>query len=609
MNSIRLRLSSVAVIASAASLVLIASASARTAGDPLAVASAPEMKSHLGSYLAGRVARGLNDTQYAVSFYRRAAGRSPDNIRIIERVFLMEATEGNWEEATAAARRLIKSQPTNRLGRLWLGVAAFRKGDLKAADRHFDRASTGPIGELTSTLARAWTAAARADGQNAAFRILNPNGQQSWSQHYLRYHRALIADILGQRKRALRAYGQIFDADPRTPRTTAAYIHHAIRAGKFRLAGRIARSHIDASSNGGHASIQALFDKIKAGEPTDLLVKTPQEGLAEVFYGLGEALTGEGGLNLGTVYLQMALSLKPDFPFALAALANVYEATQRFDRAILTYERIRTGTPLDVSITIRKAINYNSLDQPDQSKEMLDRLIAERPEDVQPLEALGNILRGRKRYKEAISYYTRLLELLPDDRQQYWTYWYARGTSYERIKDWPSAEKDLLKAMELDPDQALILNYLGYSWVDQKMHLERALELIKRAVALKPDDGYIVDSLGWAYYRLGRFDEAVAYLERAVELRPEDPILNDHLGDALWQVGRKREARFQWEQALTLEPEKADAINIRKKLLSGLPRPTGVKAVKERGKKVKDASKIGKRADVRPPRGDVVPVR
>ena len=530
-----------------------------------------KLKTHLGSYLAGRIARGRNDTEFAVGFYRRALVRSPDNLRVVRSAFLMEATEGNRQRAVALAERLVKARNGHRLARLWLGIDAFRNGKLDAADKHFKLAYSGPVGELTSSLAQAWVALAKGK-RDEAYSLLKSSKQADWSDFYLRYHRALIADVTGDQKTARKNYQRIFSVDSRTPRTTAAYIRHAVHYGQYRLAGQSARAHIRKSSSNGHETILHLFNKIKAGERLNLIVASPEEGLAEVFYGLGEALTSEGGLSLGTIYLQMALALKPDFPFALAALANVYESTKRYQRAIQTYDRIPDGTPLQASIEIRKAVNLNSLDRVDDAKAVLDDLAKSRPKDIRPLEAVGNILRSRKRYKEAIDYYTRVLALLPTERKQHWTFWYARGTSYERIKDWPRAEKDLLKAMELDPDQALILNYLGYSWVDQKVKLREGLKLIEKAVALKPDDGYIVDSLGWAHYRLGNFGKAVKHLERAVELRPEDPVLNDHLGDALWQVGREREARYQWELALTLKPEEKNAVKIRKKLASGLPR-------------------------------------
>jgi Flp pilus assembly protein TadD len=157
--------------------------------------------------------------------------------------------------------------------------------------------------------------------------------------------------------------------------------------------------------------------------------------------------------------------------------------------------------------------------------------------------------------------------------KRHWTYFYARGTCHERLKNWPKAEADLVKAMGLVPDQPLVLNYLGYSWVDQGRNLKQGMALIEKAVALKPDDGYIVDSLGWAHFKQGNYKEAVRYLERAVELKPDDPVLNDHLGDALWRVGREREARFQWDQALSLKPEPEDVEKIKRKLASGLEPP------------------------------------
>ena len=211
------------------------------------------------------------------------------------------------------------------------------------------------------------------------------------------------------------------------------------------------------------------------------------------------------------------------------------------------------------------------LERVDEAQDILEKLAKAEPRDIRPLDALGTIMRARKRYMEAASYYTRAIALIDKPQPAHWAYFYARGTCYERLKDWPAAEADLQRALKLSPDQALVLNYLGYSWIDQNKNLRHGLSLIEKAVRQKPDDGYIVDSLGWAHYRLGNYKQAAKYLERAVELRPDDPVLNDHLGDALWRVGREREARFQWEQALTLKPEPEDAEKIHRKLQKGLP--------------------------------------
>ncbi|MBX9926959.1 MAG: tetratricopeptide repeat protein, partial [Hyphomicrobiaceae bacterium] len=346
-----------------------------------------------------------------------------------------------------------------------------------------------------------------------------------------------------------------------------------------------------------------LRDRISEGERVSLLVKSTTQGLSEVFYGLGEALAAEGGVNLGMVYLQLALFLSPDHPFALAALANAQEGLKKFDSANATYDRIPPGTALQSSVDIRKAFNLNSLERVDEAKVILEQVAARDATDLRPLEALGNIMRARKRYDEAIVYYSKAIDLVAKPEKRHWAYWYSRGTCYERVKNWPAAEADLQKALVLFPDQPLVLNYLGYSWVDQGLNLKQGLALIEKAVTLRPDDGYIVDSLGWAYFKLGDFKEAVKYLERAVELRPEDPTLNDHLGDALWRVGRTLEATFQWEQALSLKPEPDEAEKIRQKLDNGLPPVKAAQQVKPAAKPKQATS------DPQRPRAQVSPRR
>ncbi len=523
----------------------------------------------LGSYLAGRHARGMNDTAAAAEYYRSAMALDPTNDVLIEQAFLMELTEGKFDSASELAKKLAASANQNRMTRLFLGLVEFKAKRWAAADEHFKAASSGPIGELTSVLARAWTLQAQMQSDEA-LQLIDIQKQAEWAQFYMRYHRALIADIGGRRAEARANYEKIFKTDSRTPRTALAYTQHAANSGDFKLARSILKEHMDKAASEGHPMALAVREQINANVQLPLLIDNPQDGLAEVFYGLGEALTSEGGVSIGALYLQMALYLKPDFPFALAALANVYETTKRYDTAIAVYDRIPGGTPLESSIDIRKAINLNLLDKVDEAQSLLEGLAKRTPNDVKPLDALGSIMRARKRYDDAVVYYTRAINLIAKPEKRHWAYWYSRGTSYERIKKWPQAEADLLRALQLYPDQPMVLNYLGYSWIDQNKNLKQGMSLIEKAVALKPDDGYIVDSLGWAHYKLANYKEAVRYLERAVELRPEDPVLNDHLGDALWRVGREREARFQWEQSLTLKPELEDANRTKRKLDQGL---------------------------------------
>ncbi len=540
----------------------------------------------LGSYLAANLAKSINDSNSASSFYRSALDLDPANTVIIEQAFQTEATEGHWDRAVPLARQLVAKDANNRMAHLLLGLEAFKTKDYKKSDEEFKKASDGPIGELTSALARAWAAAAEGNAQQA-LKLLEMPKQAEWAQFYLNYHKALIADVLGRTGEAEAAFQHSMRQDATTLRIALAYARHAARNGNLKLANEILDQQSERNQSEPHVLVRELRAEIGPDKKTQLLVTTPAEGMAEVFYGLGEALTSEGGLSMGILYLQLALYSEQNHAFALAALASAYETGQRYKDAIAAYERIPSGSALQSAIDIRKAFDLNSLDRVDESKALLEKLVKENPTDLKPLDALGNILRARKRYGEAAEVYTQAIKLIPTPDKRHWSVFYSRGTCYERLKNWSAAEADLKKALELYPDQPLALNYLGYSWVDQNLNLKEGMSLIERAVALKPDDGYIVDSLGWAHYKLGNYAESVRFLERAVELKPQDPVLNDHLGDALWRVGREREAKFQWDQALTLEPEPEELEKIKKKLVEGLPPSAGARAgVRETMRKV-----------------------
>jgi len=557
------------------------------AGQSLDADEPVEVRSLLGSYLAGRFARSQHETEAASEYYLQALARDPGNELLMDQAFLMALSDGSFDQAEALAVKIVEQQPANRMAQLFLGAADFKAGRYEAADKRILAASTGPIGELTGALARSWVKLAQGDVQ-AALDMTEVPKQAEWAQFYLRYHRGLAADVAGRRQEARAAYEKVFKQDQRSLRTTLAAARSASSAGDQKLARSIIREHLEKSSSDGHPLARALRDELNGSEKPGLLINSPAEGLSEVFYGLGEALTGEGGVGVGILYLQLSLYLQPEFPFALAALANAHEATKRYAAANAVYERIPKGSPLDSSIEIRKAFNLNAMDQVDEAKAVLDKLAAADPNDLRIYDALGNIMRARKRYAEAVDYYSKAIALIPKPDKKHWTYYYSRGTSYERTKRWSQAEADLQKALQLNADQPLVLNYLGYSWVDQNRNLKEGMKLIEKAVTLKPDDGYIVDSLGWAHYRQGNYKDAVRYLERAVELRPEDPVLNDHLGDALWRVGREREARFQWDQSLTLSPEPEDVEKIKKKLASGLQ----MKALVKVPKKTKEATRV-----------------
>ncbi len=306
------------------------------------------------------------------------------------------------------------------------------------------------------------------------------------------------------------------------------------------------------------------------GEALPPLVSSPQEGAAEMLYGIGAALGRRGGDDPGLIYLQLALYLAPNHSMALLSIAELYEQLKKQQLAIKAYEQIPQDSPLRRNAEILLAADLDALDRPEEAKKRLEKLIAEKPTDLEAIMVLGNILRVRKQYAECAKVYDRGIATITNPERQHWSIYYLRGMCYERDKQWTKAEPDLQMALRLYPDNPDVLNYLGYSWIDQGANLDEGMRMIRRAVEQRPEDGYIVDSLGWAYYRIGNYEEAMKNLEKAVEYKPFDPTINDHLGDVYWRLGRTLEAMFQWSHARDLKPEPEELVKIQEKLKSGL---------------------------------------
>jgi tetratricopeptide (TPR) repeat protein len=534
-----------------------------------------------GSYLAARHAGNQKDAGAAASYYRSALRSDPRNSELLGRTFLAVLANGEVDEAVKLAERVLQVDKTDRIARLVVGVRAIKQKQYAAARRELAQSVRGPITDLAATLLSAWTLASPTEAKLATESIDKLAGPD-WYAIFKDMHAALILDISGQKKEAAKRFERSYKLDPTALRIVQSYASFLARQGNSNEALKVLATFDEALPR--HPLIVEASNDLKSGKRLAALVDTPQAGAAEVLYGLGAALGRRGGEDLGLVYLQLALYLSPSHALALLSLGDLYEAMKKPELANKTYERVPLNSPLQRNAQIQLALNLDTLERTDEAKAHLSKLIAGNASDLEAIMALGNVMRGRKQFAECADVYSKGIETITKSEKSNWVIYYFRGICFERSKQWAQAEVDLKKSLELYPDQPHVLNYLGYSWVDQGTNLDEGMRMIKRAVEQRADDGYIVDSLGWAYYRLGNMEEAVKHLERAVELKPEDPTINDHLGDAYWKVGRQLEARFQWSHARDLKPEPEELVKIETKLKSGMPDDTSSAAEAEHKK-------------------------
>jgi tetratricopeptide (TPR) repeat protein len=522
-----------------------------------------------GSYLAARHAGVERDAASAAEFYRSALRTDPKNNELLDRAFISSVADGDIDEAVKLAERILAVDKSNRVARLVMGVQELKQKKYAAAQLNINQSVRGPITDLVATLLSSWASYGAGDTKGAIANIDKLTGPE-WYPIFKDLHAGMIDELSGKEKDAGVRFERAYKLDDSMLRVTEAYARWLSRnKGEDQAIGvyeafdkKLAR----------HPLILDGLRDAKAGKKLPPLADSAQQGAAEALYGIGATLIRRGGEDLALVYLQLALYLEPTHSMALLSLADLYESVKRPQMAIKVYERVPDNSPLKRNAQIQLATDLDGVDRSDEAIKILKEVIANDPKDLEAIMALGNIERGRKKYADCVGTYSQGIDALPDGNDKgNSVYYYYRGICEERSHQWPKAEADMKKALELQPDQPHVLNYLGYSWIDQGVNLDEGMKMIKRAVDQRPDDGYIVDSLGWAYYKIGNYDEAVKNLERAVDLKPEDPTINEHLGDAYWHVGRKLEAKFQWSHARDLKPEPEDLPKIEAKIANGLP--------------------------------------
>jgi tetratricopeptide (TPR) repeat protein len=535
-----------------------------------------------GSYLAARHASVERDASSAAAFYRSALRTDPKNNELLDRAFISSLAEGDIDEAVKLADRVLANDKNNRVARLVVGARDLKQRKYAAAQANINQSVRGPITDLVATLLSGWAAYGAGDTKAAVANIDKLTGPE-WYPIFKDLHSGMILELAGKEKEAGVRLERAYKLDDSALRVTDAWARWLSR-NKDGAAATAVYEGFD-KKLARHPLVLEGIRETKAGKKLSPLVDSPQSGAAEALYGIGASLTRRGGEDLALVYLQLALYLAPHHSLALLSLADLYESVKKPQMAIKIYERVPASSPLKRNAQIQQATDLDSAERSEEAIRILKNVVAQDPKDLEALMALGNIERGRKKFADCTQTYTQGINALPSASEKgTWVYYYFRGICEERSKQWSKAETDMRKALELQPEQAHVLNYLGYSWIDQGINLDEGMKMIRRAVEQRPDDGYIVDSLGWAYYRIGNYEDAVKNLERAIDLKPEDPTINDHLGDAYWRVGRTLEARFQWAHARDLKPEAEELPKIEAKIENGLPDDTSSAASADKKK-------------------------
>lgn len=531
----------------------------------VAATGVPAFSGNSGDYLAARQARLTSDFDAAVYYYVRALGDDPRNPELLEGAALSQLSAGDLPRAVAIAERMEDEGIESQISQAILAADEFQRGDFAAVLDRVDRDQG--VGPLVDGLMAAWAQLGTGD-MSKALTAFDAVAEAKGLRGFALYHKSLALAMVGDFEGAEAIYEDAKDPLQMTRRGAMARIEVLSQlerdADALALLDRLFGNDLDP----GLAQMRADLGEGKTLPFTHVTKVT--DGVAEIFFSVAAALRGEATDDYTLIYSRVAEALRGDHVDAILLSAGLLEELGQPDLATQAYRRVPKDSPAFHVAELGRAAALRQDGRDDAALEVLDGLAAVYGQLPVVHTTRGDVLRGMNRYVDAVRAYDTALSLYDAADPNQWFVLYARGISHERLGHWPEAEADFRAALELNPGHPRVLNYLGYSMVEKQQNLDEALDMIEQAAEARPDSGYILDSLGWALYRLGRYDEAVGHMERAAELMPVDPVITDHLGDVYWAVGRFLEAEFQWNRALSFEPEDKEAARIRRKLKVGL---------------------------------------
>lgn len=517
-----------------------------------------------GSFLSGQFAQDRSDWDSASTFFAKILDTNPSEDDIQRRLMALEMGSGHYDQALIIADKVSKDGGKDKaLANLLLSLASFKAGKFDEALQIVNNSQSDALGIAILPLLKTWAEA----GQGKT------NISQLKDSPSLVYQAVLVASYTKD-KAVLSQLANDYDFT-KTPTPVsrlediALIFAHYGEADEAKSIYAALKSAIPDRASFYDEKVKLIDNNGDIPLPTNL--NSPQVGLSDAVFDMAQILSN-GYQDSARLFAHMSLYLNQDNPSSYELLAQIASNNKLYSEATDYLSRIDTSNDPQRKTQIQRQIAQLQVlaGHPDEAIRILKELV-ENEKNIDAQIQIGDIYRGQDDFKNALNAYNDAYDMLGNKiTAKYWDLSFARGMANERLKNWDQAEKDLQTALLFEPDQPYVLNYLGYSWADQGVNLEKASEMIEKAARLKPNDGAIIDSLGWIYYRMKQYDKAVATLEKAIQLAPTEPELNDHLGDAYWNVGRKSEARFQWKRAVSFTTDNASITKIQNKIDNGL---------------------------------------
>ena len=521
-----------------------------------------------GPYLAAQSAMRANDFGFATQYQSRVLTIDRDNAAATRDLLFSYVALGRLQDAIPVANLYSERGADDFVTNLIVLLGQIEDEDFAGLSKTLENEGNFSLNPFIREVLTAWTEHGLGNVQEAQ-RIIDDILGRPGFETFAAFHRAMMHLADGKNADALQGLGG-FENTSGILTNRALLIKTALlqQMGQSDHARAFFNANFSVNSSPESAAILRNLDN---NEPiVSGLPRTVSQAMSEIFFTLALFIQEQVDPSATLVYARIAEALNPQSAEVKLFVAGVLEELDQYKLALNVYEKVGAEDPKYYTTQISKARAMRRTQRVDDGIDVLNDLAAAYPDVPVAHATLGDFLSWQDRYDEALTAYNAAISMYEAQNNVRWQLYYARGIIHERLKIWPNADQDFRSALALNPDQASVLNYLGYSLIERGEKLDEAMEMITKAVEIEPNSGYIVDSLGWGKFRLGQYEEAVPDLERAAELMATDPIVNDHLGDAYWAVGRKNEARFQWRRALSFNPEEVEETRIKRKLQVGL---------------------------------------